>query len=66
MISEEVLNVGKMIRVVEIVAMIYDLYRIEASGDNLSFQGVSVIICTMVADKTLFTLKLNVSARKTA
>jgi hypothetical protein len=55
-----------MIRVVEIVAMIYDLYRIEASGDNLSFQGVSVIICTVVADQTPFTLKLNVSARKTA
>lgn len=58
-----------MIRVVESVAMIYDPYRgigIEASGDNLFFQGVSVIICAMVADKTPFTLKLNVSARKIA
>jgi hypothetical protein len=39
---------------------------IEASDDNLFFQGVSVIICTVVADQTPFTLKLNVSARKTA
>jgi hypothetical protein len=38
----------------------------EASGDNFFFQGVSVMICTMVADWTPFTLKLNVSARKTA
>ena len=39
---------------------------IEASCDDLFFQGVLVIVHMMIADKKPLTLKLNVSVRKIA